>query len=54
MPIEIRELIIKAVVDTAPGNEKTETTEQKRKREKQIIEESVDQTLKILDKKRER
>jgi len=54
MPVEIRELIIKAVVDTTPGSKQIETTEQKRKREKQLIEESVDQTLKILDKKRER
>jgi len=54
MPIEIRELIIKAVVDAAPKSIQTETVEQKRKHEKQLIEESVDQTLKILDKKRER
>lgn len=54
MAIEIRELIIRAVVDDTSDHKEPESASQKKKNQKQIIEESVDQTLKILDKKRER
>lgn len=53
MPIEIRELIIKAVVDqqaqSAPSDEKPEKGQQK-----QVIRESVEQVMDILERKEER
>lgn len=53
MPIEIRELVIKAIVDPKVdrGSESSQATE---KSEDKIIEESVEQTLNILEKRQER
>ncbi|MDZ7695059.1 MAG: DUF5908 family protein [Balneolaceae bacterium] len=53
MPIEIRELVIKAVVEPEGGDTSTPSQESE-KNEDKIIERSVEQTLKILEKKQER
>ncbi len=55
MPIEIRELTIKAVVDPNSGDGMGEgSSQQSQKSEDKVIEKSVEQTLNILEKKRER
>lgn len=55
MPIEIRELVIKAIVDPKSGNETdTGSLQQSKESEDKMIERSVEQTLNILEKKRER
>ncbi|MCW9708158.1 DUF5908 family protein [Fodinibius salsisoli] len=55
MPIEIRELVIKAVVDPHSGDgTDAGSSRQSQKSEDKIIEKSVEQMLNILEKKRER
>lgn len=54
MPIEIRELVIKAVVEPDSSRQTAPSPQQTEKSKKQIVEESVEQTLKIIEKKQER
>ena len=55
MPVEIRELIIRAVVtESAGGAEATSTTTRSNEEREAIIAESVKQVLKILKKNQER
>lgn len=53
MPIEIRELVIKAVVDGEAKNAGSDTESSGKKRE-QVVRESVNQVMEILDRKKER
>lgn len=53
MPIEIRELVIKAVVDPNSGGG-SDSSQPSQKSKDKVIEKSVEQTLNILEKKRER
>jgi len=55
MPIEIRELIIKAEISDTGGNAGSGNSEQSNNVDKQqIIQECVDQVLEILKKEKER
>lgn len=53
MPIEIRELVIKAVV-SPEDTESSGSGKLSEKKEKRIIEKAVNQALEIIDKRRER
>ncbi|MBV8399619.1 MAG: hypothetical protein JOZ17_12885 [Acetobacteraceae bacterium] len=53
MPIEIRELIIRAVVDPSLGSESGERPDMKLDREA-LIQACVDETLRILRRAKER
>ncbi|MFH5833422.1 DUF5908 family protein [Halalkalibaculum sp. DA3122] len=53
MPIEIRELVIKAVIDEE-GQPDARRAENRDKQRQQIIRESVEQVLEIFEKRRER
>jgi len=53
MPVEVKELIIKAVIDDQTRKEKKDNSQDKINRE-EIIEDCVDQVLEILKKQKER
>ena len=53
MPVEVKELVIKAVVDEQMKNGKTKKPSEKIDRD-EIIEDCVEQVLEILKKEKER
>ncbi len=53
MPVEVKELVIKAVVDEQTKNEKKKKPSEKIDRD-EIIEDCVEQVLEILKKEKER
>lgn len=55
MPIEIRELVIKAVVDEGAPSATSETeTDSDGKKDQRVVRESVEQVMEILERKKER
>lgn len=54
MPIEIRELVIKALVDSSNSQKRLFSSDNKKKAPERIIQESIDQFSEILKKEKER
>lgn len=54
MPIEIRELVIRATVEDGEKPRQENAAPQEQNDQQQIIEECVEQVLKILERKNER
>ena len=53
MPVEVRELVIKAVVDDQTKKDETKTTTAQ-KDNSEIVEDCVEQVLEILKREKER
>lgn len=54
MPVEIKELILRASVDTSPGERQPENGGLSEEDRKALIEASVREVLRILERSRER
>jgi translation elongation factor EF-Tu-like GTPase len=54
MPIEIRELVIRATVEGGENPRQESAAKREQNDQQQIIEECIEQILKILDRKSER
>lgn len=54
MPIEVREIVIKANVDNQPEKKAAGNQQQQAESREEIIKECVDQVLEILKREKER
>ena len=54
MPLVIRELVIRARVEAAPGEEDKRAARQRRRRDQDLIAEAVERVLEVLRARGER